>query len=70
MDPDVFLAHRESHGVVTQHKKVVRGIALRTTAVAIDRWVEMLTDSTKIGLHVALGELSHQFGSREIRKNS
>jgi hypothetical protein len=45
VDPDVFLAHREQHGVVTQHKRVVRGIALRTTAVPIDRWVELLTEA-------------------------
>jgi hypothetical protein len=45
LDPDVFLAHREAQGVVTQHKRVVRGIALRTTAVPIDRWVQMLTEA-------------------------
>jgi hypothetical protein len=45
LEPDVFLAHREPQGVVTQHKRVVRGIALRTTTVPIDRWVQMLTDA-------------------------
>lgn len=45
LEPDVFLAHREAQGVVTQHKRVVRGIALRATQVPIDRWVQMLTDA-------------------------
>ncbi len=43
LEPDVFLARREAHGVVAQHRKLVRGIALRTETVALDRWVEMLT---------------------------
>src|SRR3954463_16225403 len=30
VEPDVFLARREGHRVVAQHRKVVRGIALRT----------------------------------------
>ncbi len=45
LEPDVFLAHREPQGVVTQHKRVVRGIALRATQVPFDRWVQMLTDA-------------------------
>ena len=43
IEPDVFLARREQHGVVAQHRKVVRGIALRTETLALDRWVELLT---------------------------
>ena len=43
LDPDVFLAHRESHGVVAKHRRVVRGIALRTATVPLERWVEQLT---------------------------
>jgi hypothetical protein len=43
--PDMFLVKREGHGVVAQHKKIVRGIALKTTAHPIDRWVEMLHGS-------------------------
>jgi hypothetical protein len=42
LTPDVFVVKRDGHGVVAQHKKIVRGIALKTTAHPIDRWVEML----------------------------
>jgi hypothetical protein len=41
--PDVFLAKRESHGVLAQHKRLVRGIALKTATHPLDRWVEMVT---------------------------
>ncbi len=43
LEPEVFMARREGSHVVAQHKKVVRGIALRTQTLALDRWVEMLT---------------------------
>jgi hypothetical protein len=45
LDPDVYVARREPHGVVAQHKKVVRGIALKTNTHPLDRWYEMLTAS-------------------------
>ena len=38
-----FVATREAHGVLAQHKKVVRGIALKTVSHPLDRWVELLT---------------------------
>lgn len=43
--PDVFLARRESHGVLAQHKRLVRGIALKTATHPLDRWVEMVTQA-------------------------
>src|SRR5258706_13384628 len=43
MDTEHFTARREGAGVVAQHKKVVRGIALKTQIVTLDKWVEMLT---------------------------
>jgi hypothetical protein len=45
LEPDVFLAKREGGHVVTQHKRVVRGIALKTATLPIDRWYEMLTQA-------------------------
>ena len=45
LEPDLFVAKRESHGVLTQHKRIVRGIALKTVKHPIGRWVEMLTDA-------------------------
>jgi|SRR5579883_2888088 len=45
LEPEVFMARREGQHVVAQHKKVVRGIALRTQTLPLDRWVEMLTQA-------------------------
>ena len=45
LEPDVFLVHREGPRVVTRHKKMVRGIALRTETLAMDRWVQLLTEA-------------------------
>jgi hypothetical protein len=41
--PDVFLAKREAHGVLAQHKRMVRGIALKTATHPLDHWVAMVT---------------------------
>ena len=43
LDPDVFLVLRERTGVVARHKKMVRGISLKTTTHPVDRWVELLS---------------------------
>jgi hypothetical protein len=40
---DCFVVLRESGAVVTRHKKMVRGIALKTTTHPVDRWVELLS---------------------------
>lgn len=45
LTPDVFLVHREGNHAVAQHKKIVRGVALRTKTLALDVWVGMLTDA-------------------------
>ncbi len=42
---DLFVAKREGHGVLAQHKKMVRGIALKTATHPLDRWVEMMTSA-------------------------
>jgi hypothetical protein len=43
LDPDVFLIKREGHALVAQHKKLVRGVALKTNTHPLDRWVELLS---------------------------
>jgi len=43
LSPDLFIAKREARGVLAQHKKIVRGIALKTATHPLDRWVEMVT---------------------------
>ena len=40
---DVFVAKRDAQGVVTQQRKLVRGVALKTSTHPIDRWYENLT---------------------------
>jgi hypothetical protein len=45
LEPEVFIARRQGQHIVTQHKKVVRGIALKTATLAIDRWFHMLTSA-------------------------
>jgi hypothetical protein len=45
LDPHLFVAKRETHGIVTQYKKLVRGIALKTTHHPLDRWVQLLTEA-------------------------
>ncbi len=45
LDPDAFMVRREGSGVVAQYKKLVRGVALKTTVMPLDQWVKKLTDS-------------------------
>jgi hypothetical protein len=45
LEPDVFMVRREGQHAVAQHKKVVRGVALRTSTLPLDRWVELLTEA-------------------------
>jgi predicted RNA-binding Zn-ribbon protein involved in translation (DUF1610 family) len=45
LEPDVFSVRREGHHAVAQHKKVVRGVALKNSTLPLDKWVEMLTHS-------------------------
>lgn len=41
-EKDAFVVAREGGGVVTQHKKLVRGVALKTTPHPMDKWVALL----------------------------
>jgi hypothetical protein len=43
IEPDGFIVRREGAGVVAQHKKMVRGVALKTSTMPLDKWVDMLT---------------------------
>lgn len=45
LEHDLFVAKREPHGLLTQHKKLVRGVALKTKTLSIDVWVKDLTHS-------------------------
>ena len=43
VEPDGFVVRREGAGVVAQHKKMVRGVALKNTVMPLDKWVDLLT---------------------------
>jgi hypothetical protein len=51
LDPDVFIARREGQRLVAQHRRVVRGIALKTTNLQLDHWIQKL--STALARHAA-----------------
>jgi hypothetical protein len=42
LDKDRFVAKHESDGVVAMHKKMVRGVALKTVTHPIDVWIDLL----------------------------
>jgi hypothetical protein len=48
LDPDLFVARHEPQGIVTQHRKMVRGIALKTATHPLDRWVQLLSRSLAV----------------------
>ena len=67
LNPDLFIAKRESHGVLAQHKRMVRGIALKTATHPLDHWVELVT--TALAAHAnenarATAALSALFAGR------
>jgi len=45
LDPDIFIARRSGAHVVSEHKRIVRGIVLKTNSLPLDHWVERLTDA-------------------------
>lgn len=45
LEPDGFLVRREATGVVAQHKRIVRGIALKTRDLPLDQWVHQLSEA-------------------------
>jgi DNA-directed RNA polymerase subunit RPC12/RpoP len=45
LDPDGFSIKREGIGVVAQHKKMVRGVALKSKVLPLEQWVELLTSA-------------------------
>ena len=45
LDPDQFSVSRNGQHAVATHKRVVRGIALKTQTLSLDVWVEKLFDA-------------------------
>lgn len=42
-EKDAFVAKRQPDGLVAQHKKMVRGVALKTVTHPLHRWVDLLS---------------------------
>ncbi|HEX3776291.1 MAG TPA: hypothetical protein VHV51_17585 [Polyangiaceae bacterium] len=45
LEPDHFSIERQGREFVAHHKKVVRGVALRTATLPLDLWFQKLTDA-------------------------
>jgi hypothetical protein len=45
LEPDQFVIRREGREAIAEHKKVVRGVALRTRRLPLDQWHGMLCDA-------------------------
>jgi hypothetical protein len=45
LEPDQFIVRREGREALAEHKKIVRGVALRTKRLPLDQWHAMLCDA-------------------------
>ena len=45
LEPDQFIVRREGREAIAEHKKIVRGVALRTKRLPLDQWHAMLCDA-------------------------
>jgi hypothetical protein len=45
LEPDVFHVSRNGNHALCHYKKIVRGVALRTTELPIDQWLDKLLDA-------------------------
>lgn len=45
LEPDEFSIRREGREAIAEHKKIVRGVALRTKRLALDEWHAKLCDA-------------------------
>jgi hypothetical protein len=66
LEPDAFILRREGGRVVSQYKKLVRGIALKTKDLPLEQWVEMLSQSLArhANANAQAGVLAAQLGGR------
>jgi hypothetical protein len=66
LEPDAFVLRREGGHVVSQYKKLVRGIALKTKDLPLEQWVEMLSQSLArhANVNAQAGALAAQLGGR------
>ena len=45
LEPDQFIVRREGRQAVAEHKKIVRGVALRTKRLQLDDWHHLLCEA-------------------------
>jgi hypothetical protein len=45
LEPDQFIVRREGREAIAEHKKIVRGIALRTKRLPLDDWHRLLCEA-------------------------
>lgn len=66
LEPDGFLLRREGQHVISQHKKVVRGVALKSKEVPLQQWVELLAQalSRHANVNAQAGQLAAQLLKR------
>jgi hypothetical protein len=66
LEPDAFVLKREGGHVVSQYKKLVRGIALKTKDLPLDQWVQMLSESLArhANVNAQAGALAAQLAGR------
>jgi hypothetical protein len=66
LEPDGFLLRREGQHVVSQHKKVVRGVALKSKDVPLQQWIELLSQalSRHANVNAQAGQLAAQLLKR------
>jgi hypothetical protein len=66
LEADSFVLRREGHRFVSQYKKLVRGIALKTKELPLEQWVEMLTQSLArhANVNAQAGALAAQLAGR------
>jgi hypothetical protein len=69
IEQDVFLARREGQRIVAQHRRVVRGVALRTVKHPLDKWVKLLTDAlaAEANTNARAAWVLSQIGSGDVR---
>jgi hypothetical protein len=66
LEPDGFLLRREGQHVVSQHKKVVRGVALKSRDVPLDQWVELLAQA--LSRHANVNAQAGQLAAQLLRR--
>jgi hypothetical protein len=66
LEPDAFVLKREGQRVVTQYKKLVRGIALKTKELPLEEWVQLLSQALarQANVNAQAGSLAAHLGRR------